>query len=72
MNCSVSGTASEDWRSLVVADVLAVVVLELAVDLDAALGAAKKEVMEPSALGFLALEAARSTALRLRDMMMFV
>lgn len=71
MYSSVAGTVSEDGDSLVVAEVLAVDVLELIVDADAAFGAVKKEVMDAFALGFLASEVARSTALRLRDMMMF-
>lgn len=48
--------------------ILSAMVLGLAGDEEAA-GELKKEVMEAFALGFLASDAARSTALRLRDMM---
>ncbi len=37
------------------------------VEVEMFLGAPKKEVMEPSALGFLAAAVAASAALRLRD-----
>jgi len=47
-----------------------VVEVEVEVEGGLDLGWEKKEVMAASALGFLAASAARSTALRLRDMLM--